>query len=93
MSTNAKHDENAVHTALAVDTNGVVEALRCDPSTSRLLIDVTIVSSTVPATLPAQAKHDENCIPSAMGVTDDAAATITPLIVDSRNNYLFVDWA
>lgn len=84
-------DQNQVKTALAVDTNGVTQPLRCDPSTGRLLVEVTIVSSTSPATLPATLPRDQNRIPVAGGVTDDASQTITPLIVDSRNGYLFVD--
>ena len=88
----AKKDENHVSTALGWDET-TTQPLRCDPSTSRLLIDVAIVSSTVPATNPGRALRDENYITTCGGVTDDASATWTALIVDSRNGRLFVDFA
>jgi len=85
----AKRDNNSIPTSLAVDTDGNTEPLRVDPATGRLLIEVAVVSSTDPAT--PSGKRDNNQIPVSYAITDDASATPTPLIIDNRNGYLFVD--
>lgn len=83
----AKRDNNYVPTALVVDETGAVQNLEIDTSSGRLLIDVTLVATTTP-TLPTDAVRDENNIPTIMG---DDSGTATPLIIDNRNGYLFLD--
>lgn len=85
----AKRDQNKVPTLLAVDTNGDTQPMRVDPSTSRLLIEIVAVTDSTPSTLAV--KRDENRVHVGCAVTDDGSATVTPLIVDNRNGYLFVD--
>ena len=89
MSNSAK-DNNFVSTALASDgTSTGTEPLRVDPATSRLLMDIEVTSSTTPAALSH--KRDDNFVPVDYAVTDDANETLTPLIIDNRSGYLFVD--
>ena len=86
---NSSIDDNFVKTALAADTGTGTEPLRVDPSTSRLLITAEVTSSTTPAALSH--KRDNNFVPVDYAVTDDANETLTPLIIDNRSDYLFVD--
>lgn len=82
-------DNNRVATALAVDTNNVTQPLRVDAATSRLLIVITPMVTTTPATLAL--KIDDNRVGTSEVVTDDANETVTPLIIDTRTGFLFVD--
>lgn len=88
-----KRDENRVTVGGGVtdDSNKTVEPLRTDPVTGRLLIEIYGVTSTTPSTLKTVAYKDGNYANTGIAVTDDANSTVTPLIIDSRNNYLFVD--
>ena len=82
-------DENSVKTLLGYNpTTGLSEPLQVATASGRLLLDITVVSSTTPGTI--QEIRDENYVPGMIGVEDDDG-TITPLIIDSRNGYLFVD--
>jgi len=85
----AKRDNNFVTTALAYDGVSTTEPLRVDAATSRLLIEINYVPDETPPTLVH--KRDNNFVPVAYAVTDDANETPTPLIVDTTNNYLFID--
>ena len=84
---NAKLDDNREKTSLAVDGNGVIKNLLVDPTTGRLLIDITIVSETVPV-LRDVSKPDENHERTAMAYdgTDER-----PLLIDNTNGYLYCD--
>lgn len=86
-----KPDDNSGYVAMAVEDNAAsaVANLKVDPATSRLLIAVTIVTSTSP--VANTAKTDDNFEGTAMAVTDDADATIKPLLVDNRNGLLWAD--
>ena len=83
-------DDNFTKTAIASDGVTGIEPLRVDPVTSRLLIDVEVTTSTTPATL--ESKRDDNFVPVSYAVTDDASENLTPLIIDNRSGYLFVDF-
>lgn len=85
-------DNNFTKTATASDGVTGIEPLRVDPVTSRLLVDIEVTTSTTPATLPAVGKIDDNYTKTATAVTDDANETITPVIIDSRSGYLFIDF-
>ena len=85
----SKVDNNYVRTALASDNSTSTEPLRVDPVTSRLLVDIEITTSTTPPTLSG--KRDDNYVPTAYALTDDANETLTPLIIDNRSGYLWVD--
>ena len=89
----AKRDENLVTSFLAVsDDDGVTPVdVGIDPVTNRLLIEITPVSDSSPATLPTVAPRDGNNVPVHLLVTDDASETITPFLIDSRNGLLYVD--
>ena len=91
MSEEARKDNSGVPVGLGTDGVGGTKQLRVDPATSRLLIDITIVADTTPPTFPIVAKRDNNQIPVGMAVTDDANQTPRPLLIDSRNGYLFCD--
>ena len=86
---NSKIEDNFIRTALASDGVSSTEPLRVDPVTSRLLIDVEVTTSTIPAAL--NGKIDDNYTRTAFAVTDDVAETQTPLIIDNRNGYIFID--
>ena len=86
---NSAIDNNRNATALAVDTTGATQPLRVDVSTSRLLLVITPMGTTTPATVTR--KVDANRNGTSAAVTDDANLTITPLIVDNRTGFLFVD--
>jgi hypothetical protein len=64
--------------------------LQVDPVTLRLLIDINISSSSG-SIIPTHDKRDQNRVPTAYGVTDDVNKTLSPLIIDHTNGYLFVD--
>lgn len=69
--------------------------LMVDPVTNRLLIDVTISGSTG-SVIPKEVGHDQNRKTTAYGVLDNAVVntpqeTLSPLIIDHTNGYLFVD--
>lgn len=89
----AKIDANRVKTALGVgdDANLELILVRVDPVTKRVLEDISIVASTVPVDPGNIAQRDQNHKTVSMGVTDDANLDPSPLIVDNRNNRLFVD--
>lgn len=88
---NAKHDDNRVTSALAWDTtNSTPKNLLIDPVTGRLLIDVTLVASHT-ATVPTSVKRDDNRKPSLCATTDNASASVVPLLVEESTNYLLVD--
>ena len=90
---NALRDNNRVPTKIASDDAGSVEPLRVDPANNRLLLDVTVVTDAGYAgTWPTRTPRDNNRVPIAMAVTDDADETVTPLRIDNRNGLLFVDW-
>ena len=87
---NARLDENSNAVGIAVDTNGVVKPLLIDPSTGRLLIEITIVTEPASPVLNTL-KFDENSIVTAQGTGDDSSAEPIPLHIDNRNGLLFVD--
>lgn len=89
---NAKRDDNKVPVALAESEDGTTEPLRVDPATSYLLVDVARVDDNgIIGSWPSRSPRDDNRIPIIMGETDDVNATPTPLRIDRRNGYLFVD--
>jgi len=81
-------DENREHTRKAVDENGDIQDLLVDPITGRLLVDITIVADSGSSVLNTE-KIDENKEWVAQGAKSDG--TPTPLHMDSRNGYLYVD--
>lgn len=89
---NAKRDENYVTVAMGIsDTDGATTLpLSVDPVTGRLLIDID-GQLTDGLIMPAMVGRDENWRETASAVTDDADETVSPLIVDNRNNYLYID--
>ena len=89
---NAKRDENFIAVALGVsDTDGTTTLpLSVDPVTGRLLIEIN-GQLTDGNTVPLMVGRDENWRETASAVTDDADETVSPLIVDNRNNYLYID--
>jgi len=90
---NAQRDENRIPVGLAVsDTDGETTLpLYLDSATNRLLIEIEVVTDNV-GTLPAQpAIRDQNNVPVSLAVTDDANETPTPLLIDSRNGFLYLD--
>lgn len=91
MSEVTKRDNNMVPVMIGTDGVGGVKQLRADPASKRLLIDITIVSDVAPPSFPVTAKRDNNGEPVGMAVTDNAAKTPRPLLIDSRNGYLFCD--
>lgn len=84
---NAKTADNREKTALAVDDNGVIKPLLVDPTTGRLLINITVVTDTTPV-LRDITKPDENHHRASMAYdgTDER-----PLLIDNRNGLLFCD--
>ena len=86
---NAKIDDNREPTGLVVDTDGNPANLKVDPTTGRLLIEITAVGDEA-RTLNTN-KIDENSEPTSMAVTDDANTTPTPLHIDNELGYLFID--
>jgi len=84
-------DNNYVVAGLAVtdDVNETPEALRVDPSTNRLLIEIMAVSD-VPTSNPFT-KIDQNYEGCSMAITDNVAETIRPLGIDPRNGGVWVD--
>ena len=85
--TDAVRDDNNITVGLGWDdTNSVTKPLLVDPSTGRLLIQQTIVDTSVPVL--NSVKRDSNHIPSAL-VYDDTA--VTPFLIDNRNGLLFCD--
>lgn len=90
---NDYRDKNHVPMGIGIsdDTNNFTVPFRVDPATNELLVTIYPVTSTVPITGDLQ--RDENTIPMTAGVTDDANLTFSPLIIDSRNGYLFCDVA
>ena len=91
MTEIARRDQNYVPVGLGVDGTGGTKQLRVDPITNRLLIDITLVSDVAPPAFPVNAPRDSNHMPVAMAVTDNAAKTPRPLLIDSRNGYIFCD--
>lgn len=87
---NAQIDENRQNTAIAVDTSGNPAPLLVDPDTDRLLIDITYTTNPGATVLNGN-KSDENKERLTQAVTDDANSTPTPLHIDNRNGYLFLD--
>lgn len=89
---NAKKDDNRVPVALVDDGAATTEPLRVSPANSRLILDVASVTDNgITGTWPTRSPRDANNEPIAMGVTDDANETPTPLRIDNRNGLLFVD--
>lgn len=86
-----KRDNNSVPVAAGIDTNGDIKMLRVDPVTHRLLIDIDFVSEVSAPTFPTALPRDNNAVPVSGAVTDDSNQTPRPLIIDSRNGYLFCD--
>lgn len=86
-------DQNREYIALAVTNNAatIPAALKVDPVTGYLLVDITVVTSTVPVLNTAET--DANYTPTHQAVTDDANLTPRPLLIDNRNGYLYVDFA
>ena len=91
MSEEARRDNSGVPVGLGSDGT-TTKQLRVDPATSRLLIDVTVVSDVAPPSFPTTMPRDRNAVPVAGAVTDNAAKTPRPLLIDSRNGLLFVDF-
>lgn len=85
---NAKRDQDRDKSILGVDTNGNVVVIEADGSTSRLLLDVTPVSDSSPATLSSA--YDENGVPVPVVELDDGSGT-TPLMYHNATGLLFVD--
>ena len=86
----AKIDDNRVRTVLGWDdTNSVTEPLQVATASGRLLLDLSVVTSTTPGALTAE--YDDIRVPLAYAVSDDANETITPLMIDARNGVIFID--
>lgn len=90
MSEEAKRDNNSVPVGLGTDGTGTKQ-LRVDPVTHRLLIDIALVSDVAPPSFPDTLPRDNSSVPVAGAVTDDVNETPRPLLIDSRNGYLFCD--
>jgi len=87
-----KIDGNRGYVAMAItdDVNQTPTALQVDSSTGRLLIEIAgIVTTSTPSLSGNQIDGNSEHVPTA--VTDDANLVETPLIVDNRNDYLFID--
>jgi hypothetical protein len=91
MSEEAKRDNSGVPVGLGSDGVGGTKQLRVDPATNRLLIDIAVLPDVDPPTFPITAPRDNSNNPVGMAVTDNAAKTPRPLLIDSRNGYLFCD--
>lgn len=89
---NAKRDENFITVAMAItdDANKTTMPLLVDPATGRLLIEID-GQETDGTSAPAMVGRDENWRETSCAVTDDATKSVSPLIVDNRNNYLYID--
>jgi len=86
----AERDNNRVTTELVWDDmNLTPEALQVAVASGRVLLDVAAVASTTPSDV--HPTMDSNNVPVACVVTDDSSATPTPLLIDSRNDRLFID--
>lgn len=86
----APRDQNDCPAALVWDSsNSTTAPIKVDPSTGRLLIDITIVSSTTPVLNGV--KRDDNFVTTCAGTADNAGASVMPLLIDSRNGYLWMD--
>lgn len=90
MSEEARRDNSGVPVGLGSDGT-TTKQLRVDSATNRLLIAIDIVSDVAAPSFPITAPRDNSQNPVSMAVTDDANETPRPLIIDSRNGYLFVD--
>jgi hypothetical protein len=87
----APRDANYIAVALGWDGT-TTQALRVDPVTGRLLLEVDLVPADAPAIVPAASKIDENHVHTMMGVTDDATTTVTPLFCKAATSRLSVDF-
>jgi len=89
---NAKIDENRAGSSLVTEDNAgsLTNSLLVDATTGRLLIACYKVTEPS-APVKNNINIDENRKNVAFGVTDDSSSVATPLAVDSRNGYLFVD--
>lgn len=86
----ARVDQNSGYVAMAVTDNAALTptALLVSPVTGRM---ECVIAATPGAALPAtRIRIDENSFEGITAVTDDANATIVPLLCDS-NGYLLCD--
>ena len=88
----AKRDQNRVTVGMGVtdDADKTPSQLLVDPSTERLLIDITVVATSTPV-LGTVASHDADYTTTKLGVYDDSTKTVSTLLIDSRNGYLYCD--
>jgi len=84
----AKIDENKEYAPIVTDTNGDTAHLLVDPVTERLLIELSITTSTTPSS-NVRTKIDENKEHVSQAV--DSNDKTKPLLIDNRSGYLFVD--
>lgn len=85
----ASRDDNRVVTLSGVNNSGRVVPLQVDSVTGRLLVAINIVASTSPAVGAGNAERDDNHVPVALVV--DPNGDPHPLLVDARNDGLWVD--
>jgi len=88
----AKIDGNRGYVSMAItdDVNETPTALQVDSTTGRLLIEIAEIVTTSTPTLTCK-PVDGNSEYVSTAVTDDANLDEVPLMVDNRNNYLFID--
>lgn len=85
----ASIDNNNVKTILAYnETTGLAEPIQVATASGRLLLDITVVTTSTPGTIPGV--RDQNFVPGLLCVETDTD-TISPFIIDSRNGLLYVD--
>lgn len=88
----AKRDGNSVTTGLGVSEDGnTITPLHVDPATDRLLVEI-VLNGSFSVTDPEALPRDNNHVPVAGAITDDANADIIPLYVDADNGALQVDY-
>lgn len=85
---NAKRDNNHVPSVLGVDGDGNIVVVEADGSTARLLLEITPVADSSPATLSKEL--DENGVPVPLVELDDGSG-LTPLMYENTTGLLFVD--
>lgn len=82
-----KRDANRITALGGVDETGAIRSFLVDPTTHRLLIHLTDVSDTAPAS--PTGKRDQNRIPNMYGV--DETGAIRPILIDPRNGNVYCD--
>ena len=83
-----KVDDNSEYVSLGTDENGDPIALKVDPVTGFLLVDVVVAEEAVRTLKPA--KIDENNESTALVTGTDGL--VYPIQIDSRNGGILIDF-